>query len=108
MTVREVSQRLRAWDTGSPVARYSTIHHAVVPADQALVVAFVRMAGESRPWGIAWGTVGSEPKISAIPDGRIRDDVSLLCAELAEDLLEHMRVHNWTFDPVDQTAAPSE
>ena len=29
-----------------------------MPPDQAMIVAFVRMAGESRPWGIAWGTVG--------------------------------------------------
>ena len=38
------------------------------------IVAFVRMAGESRPWGIAWGTVGSEPRIESVPDGRVRDD----------------------------------
>lgn len=67
-----------------------------------MVVAFVRMAGESRPWGIAWGTVGSEPRIESVPDGRVRDDVAVLCSAFAEDLLEHLRVHNWTFDPVPQ------
>ena len=73
-----------------------------MPPDQAMIVAFVRMAGESRPWGIAWGTVGSEPRIESVPDGRVRDDVAVLCATFAEDLLEHLRVHNWTFDPVPQ------
>ncbi len=106
MSVRAITDKLRAWDAGQPQPRYATIHHAVVPEDQALIVAFVRMAGESRLWGIAWGTVGSTPLISSVPDGRVRDDVAQLCASFAEDLLAHMRVHNWTFDPVDQTASP--
>lgn len=108
MSVREVSRKLRAWESGKPVARYSTIHHAIVPVDQALVVAFVRMAGESRPWGIAWGTVGSAPTVATVPDGRVRDDVAVLCAGFAEDLLAHLRVHNWTYDPVDRDTDPSE
>lgn len=107
MTVREIARKLRAWEAGRPIPRYETIHHAVVPPDQAFIAAFVRMAGESRPWGIAWGTVGTEPTIMSVPDGRFRDDVSVLCAEFAEALLEHLRVHNWTYDPVDQTADPS-
>ncbi|HET8559494.1 MAG TPA: hypothetical protein VFL69_03160, partial [Marmoricola sp.] len=82
--------------------RYDTIHHAVMPPDQAMIGAFVRMAGESRPWGIAWGLVGSDPRIESVPDGRVRDDVAVLCATFAEDLLEHLRVHNWTFDPAPQ------
>ena len=71
--------------------------------DQAMIVAFVRMAGESRPWGIAWGTVGSDPRIAvcsgwACPRRRGRS-----CAPtFAEDLLAHLRVHNWTYDPVAQ------
>lgn len=97
--VRSVTKKLLAWQMGEPVARYDTIHHAVVPPEQALIVAFVRMAGESRPWGIAWGSVGSRPNIQSVPDGRVRDDVAALAAPFAEDLLEHLRVHNWTFDP---------
>jgi hypothetical protein len=73
-----------------------------MPPQQTMIVAFVRMAGESRPWGIAWGTAGSVPRIETVPDGRVRDDVAVLCAAFAEDLLEHLRVHNWTFDPVPQ------
>lgn len=108
MTVRKVKRKLGAWEAGQPLPRYDTIHHAIVAPDQALIVAFVRMAGESRPWGIAWGVVGSEPRIQSVPDGRVRDDVAELCADFAEDLLKHMRVHNWTYDPADQTANPSE
>jgi len=98
-TARSVASKLRAWEEGRPLPRYDTVHHAVVPPDEALVVAFLRMAGESRPWGIAWGTVGSEPTVRSVPDGRVRDDVAVLSVAFAEDLLAHMRVHNWTFDP---------
>lgn len=104
MSIRTVAQKLRAWDVGAPIHRYATLHHAVVPPDQAMVVAFVRMAGESRPWGIAWGLVGDTPRVESAPDGRVRDDVAILCANFAEDLLDHFRVHNWTYDPVGQDA----
>lgn len=101
-SVRAIARKLEAWQVGQPLPRYDTIHHAIMPPDQTMIVAFVRMAGESRPWGVAWGTVGSEPRIESVPDGRVRDDVAVLCAAFAEDLLEHLRVHNWTFDPVPQ------
>lgn len=101
-TVRNAARKLRAWQRGEPIQRYDTIHHALVSAEQTLIVAFVRMAGESRPWGIAWGAAGSEPTVRSVPDGRVRDDVSALVAEFAEDLLEHLRVHNWTFDPASE------
>ncbi len=99
-SVRAIARKLEAWQAGQPLPRYDTIHHAIMPAHQTLIVAFVRMAGESRPWGIAWGTACTEPRIESVPDGRVRDDVAVLCASFAEDLLEHLRVHNWTFDPV--------
>lgn len=105
MSIRTVAQKLQAWDVGAPIPRFETLHHAVVPPDQAMAVAFVRMAGESRPWGIAWGIVGDKPRVESAPDGRVRDDVAIVCADFAEDLLAHLRVHNWTYDPVDQSAS---
>lgn len=107
-SVRSVAEKLRAWETGRPLPRYDTIHHAVMPSEQTLLVAFVRMAGESRPWGIAWGTVEGGTTIRSVPDGRMRDDVAGLAALFAEDLLEHMRVHNWTFDPAPEKPEPGE
>lgn len=97
--LRQITQKLMGWEAGQPLPRYATLHHEIVDPDRALVVAFVRMAGESRPWGIAWGPVGTVPKIRSVPDGRVRDDVGGLCADFAEDLLAHLRVHNWTYDP---------
>lgn len=108
MSVREITRKLQAWEAGAPLSRYSTIHHAIVPEDRALLVAFIRMAGESRPWAIAWGLAGRAPRVLAVPDGRVRDDVSVMCAEFAEDLLAHLRVHNWTYDPVGEDAGPDD
>jgi hypothetical protein len=107
-SVGSVVQKLRAWEAGRPLPRYDTSHHAVMPSEQALIVAFVRMAGESRPWGIAWGTVDAGPMIRSVPDGRMRDDVAVLASAFAEDLLEHMRVHNWTFNPAPEKPEPGE
>jgi hypothetical protein len=101
-SVRKTARKLDAWRLGHPLPSYDTIHHAVMPPDQVMLVAFIRMAGESRPWGIAWGTAGSQPRIESVPDGRVRDDVAILCAAFAEALLEHLGVHNWTFSPVSQ------
>lgn len=107
-SVRGVTRKLQAWKAGRPLPRYDTIHHAIASPAQTLIVAFVRMAGESRPWGIAWGTVESDPTIRSVPDGRVRDDVSELAAAFAEDLLGHLRVHNWTFDPAPQSPGADE
>lgn len=101
-SIGALARKLQAWQAGQPLPRYDTLHHAIAPPSQIMIVAFVRMAGESRPWGIAWGLAGSEPRIESVPDGRVRDDVAALCAAFAEDLLEHLRVHNWTFDPAPQ------
>jgi hypothetical protein len=108
MSVREVGRRLRAWEVGRPVARYQTLHQIVVDRDRALIVAFVRMAGESRPWGIVWGHPGGDPRVMSVPDGRLRDDVAALAANFGEDLLAHLRVHNWTYDPLPRDAGPDD
>ena len=102
MSIREVARRLRAWQGGRPLPRYQTRHIAVAPQVSTLIVAFVRMAGESRPWGIAWGHPGAEPRLVAVPDGRVRDDVAVMCADFSEELLAHFRVHNWSYDPIGQ------
>lgn len=102
--MREVVRRLRAFEKRSPLPRYSTAHVHI--SEEALIVAFVRMAGESRPWGVAYGPAGSEPKILSVPDGRDRDDISEMLIEFAEDLLTHMRAEGFSFKPVTKTDLP--
>lgn len=104
MSARGVAGTLEAWRMGRPLPRYDTLHHAIAPADQVLIVAFVRMAGESRPWAIAWGAPGAAPSIASVPDGRVRDDVAGLCAAFAGDLIAHLSAGGPHLDPA--TTAP--
>ncbi|MGZ5473786.1 MAG: hypothetical protein ACXWG4_07455, partial [Thermoanaerobaculia bacterium] len=52
---------------------------------------FVRMGGESRSWGIAYGHPDSTPTILTVPEGRDRDLVSEMASRFAPALLSHLR-----------------
>lgn len=66
-----------------------------------MLISFVRMAGESRPWAIAYGQLADrEPKVLSVPDGRNRIAVSEMCEVFAEDLLEYFRVAGYSFNPI--------
>src|SRR5262245_58791455 len=56
------------------------------------------MGGESRPWGIAYGHLHSEPTILIVPEGRNRDLVADMCAEFAPALLRHLRAPAYLVD----------
>ena len=86
-----VIRRLHAWHTGRPLPRYSTIHVPIAKPADALVLAFVRMAGESAPWGVAIGQRGAKPDIFTVPEARNRDLVADMMARLAPTLLVHFR-----------------
>ena len=51
----ETIRRLRAWSDGKPTPRGEKINVKVADDDDLLIVAFLRMGGESRPWGVAFG-----------------------------------------------------
>lgn len=99
MSVRELVRQLNAVKEAKPIHRYSTLHMDI--NENPMIIAFVRMAGESRPWAIAYGLLGDkEPKVLSVPDGRNRIAVSEMCQTLAENLLEYFRVAGYTFDPI--------
>ena len=87
----ETVRRLRAWNQGKPLPRGEVINVHVADDDDALIVAFLRMGGESRPWGVAYGTVASGPQILTVPEGRNRQLVGDMMAEFAQVLLQHFR-----------------
>jgi hypothetical protein len=89
MVTDEVVRRLYAWQQGKPVPRGETIHFPIAEADDLLIVSFVRMGGESAPWGIAYGHLGRRPKVLTVPEARNRDLVADMVAEFAPVLLEH-------------------
>lgn len=91
MNSRDVVQRLRAFQQGAPIPRGETRHFTIAEDENLLITAFIRMGGESRPWGIAFGRPGSVPTILTVPEGRNRDLVADMCAGFAPALLEHLQ-----------------
>lgn len=91
MNSRDVVRRLRAFDAGRPLPRGETMHIHIADPDDVLILAFVRMGGESRPWGIAYGLDGQAPVIEAVAEARDRDAVAAMAARMAPTLLEHLR-----------------
>lgn len=82
-------KRVRAWHTGKPIPAHSTRHFAIADDEDLLIVAFVRMGGESAPWGIAWGHPGEDPSLLTVPEARNRESVATMIAQFAPLLLEH-------------------
>jgi hypothetical protein len=68
-----------------------------------MILAFVRMGGESRPWGIAFGHPHEEPSILTVPEGRNRDLVAGMAARFAPALLSHLRSPALMHPPTDGT-----
>lgn len=99
MSSRELVRQLYAYREQQPLPRYSTIH--IIRLENPLIVSFIRQAGESRPWGIAYGRAHDEvPNVISVPDGRNRDLIAEMCAEFAEYLLEYFRAEGQVFDPI--------
>src|SRR5690349_14064567 len=105
MQVDEALRRLRAWHAGKPLPLYETLHFPVVAPDDALILAFVRMGGESAPWGAVVGHPGEKPTVFCVPEARNRDLVASMVAELAPILLQHFRHPEFSKD---QVAGPDD
>ena len=58
MTTDDVIRRLRAFQQGKPLPNGETLRVNRLPDEQLLILAFVKMGGESAPWGIAFGRPG--------------------------------------------------
>ena len=83
MTGEQVVERLKAWAAAKPLPRGSTRHIHIADDRDLLIVAFVRMGGESAPWGIAHGLPGKKPSTLIVPEGRNRTLVADMAAEFA-------------------------
>lgn len=87
----ETIRRLRAWSDGKPTPRGEKINVKVADDDDLLIVAFLRMGGESRPWGVAFGKSSEKPKILTVAEARNRTRVADMMIEFAPTILEHFR-----------------
>ncbi len=90
MTADEVVRRLRAFECGKPLPRGETLRVARLPDAQMMILAFVKMGGESSPWGIAFGRPGQQPEILTTSEPRTRDDVAEMVARFGPALLTHL------------------
>ena len=87
----QMMRRLRAYGEGKPMPYGRTKHVDVVPGAQALLLAFLRMGGETAPWGIGWKFPGKEPKFATVPEPRDRELVAqMLAGEFTDDLAQHL------------------
>ena len=66
-------RRLRAYGEGKPLPYGRTKHLEMPPGAQVLLVAFLRMGGETAPWGIGWKRPGQKPKFVTVPEPRDRE-----------------------------------
>jgi hypothetical protein len=90
MTSDEAVRRLRAFQKGRPLPSGETLRVARVGAAQQLVLAFVKMGGESAPWGLAYGRPDRSPTILSVPEPRTRNDVAEMMSRFAPVLLTHL------------------
>lgn len=89
MNGEQVVRRLRAWAEGHPLPRGSTRHFPIAAPRDLLILSFVRMGGESAPWGICYGHPGTRPTVLTVPEARNRDLVADMVARFAPTLLRH-------------------
>lgn len=83
-------RRLRAFGKGRPLPRGETLHFPLAKPEDILILAFVRMGGESGPWGVAFGRPGRKPQTLVAPEPRNRDMVAEMATEFAPTLLAHL------------------
>lgn len=91
MNADEVARRIRAFHRGEPLPLGRTRHFPIAKDKDLLILAFVRMGGESLPWGIAFGHPGGQPTILTVPEPRNRDLVAEMVEAFASHLLTHFR-----------------
>lgn len=100
MTLRNVRRKLEAFKQGGPLPIYKSKVTRI--NGNPIVVAFVRMSGENRPWGIVYGHAqDSTPHFLSVPDPRSRESVEQMMATFAKWFLEHAGVVGFSNSPVD-------
>jgi hypothetical protein len=90
MRTADVLRRIEAWSRGVPVPVGETLPWPRVEPQDRLIVAFVRMSGEARPWGVAAGRPGEEPTILTATEPRDMDELAKISMDFAKILLPHV------------------
>ena len=91
LSSRSMVRRLRAWHLGEPITLGQTVHTKTAGANERMLLAFVKMGGETRPWGVAWKLGGKQTQFRSVPEPRMRADVDEMIAELGAVLAHHFQ-----------------
>lgn len=91
MMEMEAVRRLLAYRKGQPLRSGEKKSFFIANDVDIMIVAFLRMGGESRPWGIAFGRPGKTPNVLSVPEARNRDLVAQMAVNFAEPLLCFLR-----------------
>jgi hypothetical protein len=109
MTTDEVVRRLRAFGKGKPLPNGETLRVPLMGLldNQIVILAFVKMGGESAPWGVAWGRPAHRPEFMCVTEPRTRDDVADMMARFAPSLLTHVNAPQYSrFGPDPEAKLP--
>ena len=82
--------RVKSYATGKPQQRGDLKRFLVEPASRSMILAFIRMGGESRPWGIVHGRPGQGPRVNYVDEPRDDNKVYGMLLEFAPALLSHL------------------
>ena len=74
--------------------------------EDIFIVSFLRMGGESRPWGVAYGTIADGPTVLTVPEGRNRQLVGDMMATFAAAILSHFRHPSFSEGPAAYSTLP--
>ena len=103
MTIRGVRRKLEAFQQGGPIPILKTKVTRI--NGNPIVLAFVRMAGENRPWGIAYGRAQDvTPNFLSVPDPRSREAVQEMMEKFANWFLTEAGVHGFAQNPIDSAS----
>jgi hypothetical protein len=89
MSEFKLIKKLSAFQQGRPVELTEKLSTIKSPDNSVFSLAFVRMGGESIPWGIALKIPGKEPEYFICPDPRKRTELSKTITEFGERILFH-------------------
>lgn len=94
MNARDAVRKLLAFDAGKPLPHGKTLRPSKRKPKDTLLLAFARMGGESRPWGVAIGHPNKPPTIHTVAEARDRELVGGMLEQVAPVLLAHMGYPN--------------
>ncbi|MFO0756611.1 MAG: hypothetical protein U0359_08980 [Byssovorax sp.] len=90
MKTSDVLLRIEAFRKGAALPVGTTFPWPKARDEDRLILCFVRMAGESLPWGFAAGHPGGEPTVLSVPEPRNADEQARLTRDLGTLLLPHL------------------